>query len=193
MGDAPGIVIRPATAADASAIARVRIDTWRTAYRGLVPDAYLDAMDVEQSVALWQRVLDADAPNASVFVADHAGEVIGFAAANRLAEPRHELDAELSAVYVRREWQRAGIGRQLVLAAARAQRASGATGLIVWSISGNKPARAFYEALGGTVIVEQPFEWDGVPLTETGYAFADLDALIAACERFDGPQVDTVH
>jgi GNAT superfamily N-acetyltransferase len=193
MGDAPGIVIRPATAADASAIARVRIDTWRTAYRGLVPDAYLDAMDVEQSVALWQRVLDADAPNASVFVAAHAGEVIGFAAANRLAEPRHGLDAELSAVYVRREWQRAGIGRQLVLAAARAQRASGATGLIVWSISGNKPARAFYEALGGTVIVEQPFEWDGVPLTETGYAFADLDALIAACERFDGPQVDTVH
>jgi hypothetical protein len=96
-------------------------------------------------------------------------------------------------VYVRREFQRAGIGRQLVLAAARAQRASGATGLIVWSISGNKPARAFYEALGGTVIVEQPFEWDGVPLTETGYAFADLDALIAACERFDGPQVDTVH
>ena len=186
-------MIRPATAADASAIARVRIDTWRTAYRGLVPDAYLDAMDVEQSVALWQRVLDADAPNASVFVADHAGEVIGFAAANRLAEPRHALDAELSAVYVRREWQRAGIGRQLVLAAARAQRASGATGLIVWSISGNKPARAFYEALGGTVIVEQPFEWDGVPLTETGYAFADLDALIAACERFDGPQVDTVH
>jgi GNAT superfamily N-acetyltransferase len=193
MGDAPGIVVRPATAADASAIARVRIDTWRTAYRGLVPDAYLDAMDVEQSVALWQRVLDADAPNATVFVADHAGEVIGFAAANRLAEPRHGLDAELSAVYVRREWQRAGIGRQLVLAAARAQRASGATGLIVWSISGNKPARAFYEALGGTVIVEQPFEWDGVPLTETGYAFADLDALIAACERFDGPQVDTVH
>jgi len=193
MGDAPGIVIRPATAADASAIARVRIDTWRTAYRGLVPDAYLDAMDVEQSVALWQRVLDADAPNASVFVADRAGEVIGFAAANRLAEPRHGLDAELSAVYVRREFQRAGIARQLVLAAARAQRASGATGLIVWSISGNKPARAFYEALGGTVIVEQPFEWDGVPLTETGYAFADLDALIAACERFDGPQVDTVH
>ncbi|HWD34654.1 MAG TPA: GNAT family N-acetyltransferase [Casimicrobiaceae bacterium] len=193
MGDPSGIVIRPATAADADAIAHVRIDTWRTAYRGLVPDAYLDAMDVEQSVALWQRVLEADAPNARVFVADRAGEVIGFAAANRLAEPRHGLDAELSAVYVRREFQRVGIGRQLVLAAARAQRASGATGLIVWSISGNKPARAFYEALGGTVIVEQPFEWDGVPLTETGYAFADLDALIAACERFDGPQVDTVH
>ena len=193
MAHPASIVIRPATAADARPIARVRIDTWRTAYRGLVPDAYLDAMDVEQSVALWQRVLDADAPNARVFVADQAGELVGFAAANRLAEPRHGLDAELSAVYVRHEFQRAGIGRQLVLAAARAQRASGATGLIVWSIAGNKPARAFYEALGGTVIVEQPFEWDGVPLTEVGYAFTDLDALIVACERFDGRKGDTVH
>jgi len=187
------LTIRPASADDARAIARVRIETWRTAYRGLVPDAYLDAMDVDQSAGLWQRVLDADAAHASVFVADQAGEVIGFAAANRLAEPRHGLDAELSAVYVRREFQRAGIGRQLVLAAARAQRASGATGLIVWSIAGNKPARAFYEALGGTVIVEQPFEWDGVPLTEVGYAFTDLDALIVACERFDGRKGDTVH
>ena len=193
MGDHASIVIRPATAADAREIARVRIDTWRTAYRGLVPDAYLDAMDVEQSVASWQRVLGADAPNARVFVADHTGEVVGFAAANRLAEPRHGLDAELSAVYVRREFQRAGIGRQLVLAAARAIRASGATGLVVWSIAGNKPARAFCEALGGTVIVEQPFEWDGVALTEVGYAFTDLDALIAGCERSDGPHGDTVH
>jgi len=187
------LTIRPASADDARAIARVRIETWRTAYRGLVPDAYLDAMDVDQSAGLWQRVLDADAAHASVFVAVQAGEVSGFAAANRLAEPRHGLDAELSAVYVRREFQRTGIGRRLVLAAARAQQATGATGLIVWSIAGNKPARAFYEALGGTLIVEQGFEWDGVPLTEAGYGFTDLDALIAACERFDGSQANTVH
>lgn len=187
------IEIRPATASDARAIARVRIDTWRTAYRGIVPSAYLDAMDVEQSEALWQRVLDAEAATASVFVAERDGEIVGFAAANRLAEPRHGLDAELSAVYVRREFQRAGVGRRLVQAAVHAQRAQGATGLIVWTIADNRPARAFYEGLGGTLIVEQPFEWDGVPLTEAGYAFTDLDALIAACERHGNPQGTTVH
>ena len=187
------IAIRPATGDDARAIATVRIDTWRTAYRGLVPDAYLDAMDVEQSVALWERVLGAQASAASVFVADDDGEVVGFAAANALPEPRHGLDAELSAVYVRRAFQHAGIGRRLVDAVARAQRAHGAAGLIVWVIAGNKPARAFYEALGGRLIVEQPFEWDGVPLAEAGYAFADIDELIRACERHDGPQGSTLH
>lgn len=187
------ITIRPATAADARAIAKVRIDTWRTAYRGLVPDAYLDAMDVDESVALWDRVLAADASAASVYVADNDGEVIGFAAANPLPEPRHGLDAELTAVYVRREFQRAGIGRRLVDAVVGAQREKGVSGLIVWVIAGNKAGRAFYERLGGTVIVEQPFEWDGVPLTEAGYAFTDLDALIRACETDQGPPGSTVH
>jgi GNAT superfamily N-acetyltransferase len=187
------LTIRPATADDARAIAKVRIDTWRSAYRGVVPDAYLDAMDVDQSIALWDRVLAADGSAASIYVADRDGEVIGFAAANRLQEPKHGLDAELSAAYVRREFQRGGVGRRLVEAVARAQRAKGAKGLIVWAISGNKAARAFYEALGGTLIVEQPFEWDGVPLTEAGYAFADIDALIRACETDDGSQGSTVH
>ncbi len=70
------ITIRPATAGDAPAIARVRIDGWRTAYRGLVPDAGVDAMDVDASVALRERILMA-APNAtSVFVADVANAAL---------------------------------------------------------------------------------------------------------------------
>jgi GNAT superfamily N-acetyltransferase len=192
------VAIRPATPADAPAIARVRIDGWRTAYRGLVPDAYLDAMDIDASVALWQRILTA-APNAtSVFVADDGGDVVGFAAGNMLEEPRHDADAELSGAYVRRDHQRAGIGRRLVCAVARAQRDHGASGLIVWTLAGNKAARAFFETLGATLVAEQPLEWDGLQLDESGYAFADLDALLAACDmapRTQAPEAapQTVH
>ena len=105
--------IRRATAQDAPAIARIRIDAWRVTYRGLIPDAYLDGMQLDQSVALWDRVLTARANDTSVFVAEHDGEDVGFAAGNMLQEPRYELDAELSAVYVRREFQRAGIGHRI--------------------------------------------------------------------------------
>ncbi len=63
---------------------------------------------------------------------------------------------------------------------ATAQRAHGANGLIVWVIAGNKPARAFYEALGAELLVEQPFTWDGMDLVEVGYGWRDLPALIAA-------------
>jgi GNAT superfamily N-acetyltransferase len=180
------VLIRQATEGDASAIARVRIDCWRETYRGIVPDPYLDTMDVEKSIELWTRVLAAGVDGTSVFVAEDDGAVVGFSAGNMLKEPRHELNAELTAVYLRRPYQHAGIGSRLVEHVAMAQRGRGANGLIVWVIVGNKTARAFYEGLGATLLVEQPFEWDGVPLVEAGYGFHDLDALIQACEQRRG-------
>ena len=187
------IDIRRATAQDAAAISRIRIDSWRVTYRGLIPDAYLDGMQLDQSVASWERVLSAGKNDASVFVAEKDGDVIGFAAANMLPEPRYDLDAELSAVYLQREFQHAGIGRRLVAAVARAQRKHGATGLIVWVIAANKAARAFYERLGARLLVEQPFEWDGVDLVEVGYGFADVDALVAAAETVSGRPGSAIH
>ena len=187
------IVVRRATPQDAPAIAAVRIASWRITYRGLIPDAYLDGMQLEQSIALWDRVLNAGKNDTSVFVADNDGVVVGFAAGNMLSEPRYELDAELSAVYVQREFQHVGLGRRLVAAVARAQREHGARGLIVWVIAGNKGARAFYEQLGAALLVEQPFEWDGMPLVEAGYGFADIDALIEATAAMPEPPGAVAH
>jgi len=178
---APGIVIRRAAPRDAEAIAGVRIDGWRTSYRGLVPAAYLDGMQVDASTALWDKILNAAPNSASVFVATHGDDVVGFAAGNLLAEPKFGLNAELTAVYLRREFQRVGLGRRLIAAVVEAQRALGATGMIVWVIAGHKQARAFYEGLGAELLVEQPFEWDGMDLLEAGYGWRDLSALAAAC------------
>ena len=181
LGDAPGIVIRRAAPRDAEAIARVRIDGWRTSYRGLIPAAYLDGIQVDASTALWDKVLAAGPNPASVFVANHGDEVIGFAAGSLLAEPKFELNAELTAVYLRREFQRVGLGRRLIAAVVDAQRALGAAGMVVWVIAANKPARAFYEALGAELLTEQAFQWDGMDLLEAAYGWRDLDALTAAC------------
>ena len=175
------IAIRRATPADAPGIARVRVDSWRTTYRGMMPDAYLDGMQLDASTALWDRVLTAGPNTTCVFVAAHGSDVVGFSGGNRLAEPKYGFDAELTAVYLRLEFQRAGLGRQLVGAVAEAQRAGGATGFITWVIAGNKAARAFYEGLGGELIVEQPFQWDGMDLVEAAYGWRDLPALISAC------------
>jgi GNAT superfamily N-acetyltransferase len=175
------LVVRRADAGDAPAIARVRIDSWRTTYRGLIPDAYLDAMQVEASTAIWDRVLTAGPNTTSVFVAERGGDVVGFACGTQLGVPKHGYDSELAAVYLRREFQRAGLGRSLVGAVAGAQRAHGATGLLTWVIAGNKGARAFYEALGGKLVVEQAFQWDGMDLVEAGYGWHDLPALADAC------------
>ena len=173
------IAVRRAIAGDAPGIARVRVDSWHATYRGMIPDAYLDGMQVEASTAIWDRVLTAGPNTTSVFVAEHAGEVVGFASGAMPKEPKHDLDAELVAIYLRREFQHAGFGRQMVGAVVDAQREHGATGLLTWVIAGNKAARAFYERLGGELLVEQPLQWDGMDLIEAGYGWRDLSALAA--------------
>ena len=172
--------IRLATAGDAPAIAEVRVNAWRTTYRGMIPDTYLDAMKVEDSAALWDKVLTAAPNTTSTFVAEIDGRVVAFASGMRKPEAKLGFDSELSGIYVVREAQGAGIGRRLFAAVAAAQRSHGATGMIVWVIAGNKIARAFYENLGGELILEQPFNWDGMDLVEAGYGFRDLAALVAA-------------
>jgi len=174
-------VVRAAAPADAAGIARVRIDAWRSTYRGMIPDAYLDGMTVEASEAHWRRILEAPPGRFSVFVAAEGGEVVGFAAGLMLDPPKHDCDAELTAIYLRADRRRTGIGRRLAGTVAAAQRSHGATALLTWVIAGNRPARAFYEALGATLVVEQPFQWDGIDLVEAGYAFRDLGRLVAAC------------
>ncbi len=172
--------IRPAFEDDAAAIAQLRIDSWRATYRGMIPDAYLDAMSVVASTELWRRILAAAPNRTSTFVAEDAMGLVGFASGMMLDPPKLGMDAELSAIYVRPGQQRAGVGRALVGAIVAAQRAHGATGMVVWVIAANRGARAFYEALGAELAVEQPFQWDGMDLIEDGYVWRDLAALAAA-------------
>jgi len=174
------VAIRPALPADAEAIARVRIDAWRATYRGTIPDAYLDAMSIDENAGLWRRILATGSPKAGVFVAEDAGEVVGFASGNQRDPPKLDFGAELSAIYVRADRKRQGIGRRLVAAVAATMLAKRADGLLVFVIAGNKDARAFYENMGAGLVLEQPFEWDGIPLVEAAYGWRDLAALAAA-------------
>jgi GNAT superfamily N-acetyltransferase len=76
--------------------------------------------------------------------------------------------------------QRRGLGRRLVGTIAAERATHGATGMIAWVLAGNLAARRFFEALGAQLVVEQPFEWDGMPLVEAGYGWRDLPSLVAA-------------
>ena len=172
---------RRAIPGDARTIAAVRIDAWRTTYAGMVPAAYLAAMSVDENAAQWHRILTAGPNTASVFVADDGGEIAGFACGNMLPEQKHGFDAELTAIYLRRDRQRAGLGRRLVGAVGAAQREHGATGLLTWVFAANRSARAFYERLGAELVIEQPFQWDGLDLVEAGYGWRQIDALLSAC------------
>lgn len=183
------VSLRRATVADAEAIAAVRVEGWQTTYRGMIPDQYLDEMLVDDHVLYWKRILQAlpaAADKACVYVAESEGHVIGFVSATLLAEPKHGYHAELGALYIRPQWQRAGIGRRMMHKVARTLQSWNCADLVVWVLSDNRLARNFYEKLHGEFVLEQEFSWDDMDLKEVGYGWKDLNVLLASVNAVAG-------
>ena len=67
---APMVDIRLAHPEDAAAIARVHVAMWETSYRGLIDDALIDEVTVEQREAMWGDILTAYTETHPVLVAD---------------------------------------------------------------------------------------------------------------------------
>jgi ribosomal protein S18 acetylase RimI-like enzyme len=169
------IRIRPATRDDALAMARVRVETWRSAYAGVVPASYLASLSPECIAEQWRRGLFAAQPAvARVFVAEEeAGEVVGIAICGRPEGAEPEGSGQVHVLYVLPEFQRRGIGRRLMAACAQHLVALGRHSLIVWVLKAN-PYRRFYEALGGVISGEKQVEIGEVELPEVVYRWNDV-------------------
>jgi len=80
-------------------------------------------------------------------------------------------------IYVLEKMQRQGIGRRLMLAAAKDLKSRGFNSLIVWVLADN-PSRRFYEKLGGEHIQTRAITVGGEQFKECGYGWKNFDSLI---------------
>ncbi|HEX8227991.1 MAG TPA: GNAT family N-acetyltransferase [Chloroflexia bacterium] len=168
-------VIREATIEDVPGIARVHIESWRTTYKGIMPQSIIEGFTYEQREALWRRALDPG--NASfVYVAEEGGEVVGFASGGPAREDAPNHAAELYAIYLLQEHQGKGIGRRLFDAVVQELARRGLYSMAIWVIAEN-PACGFYEAMGGRKVYEREEEADDKMLLEIGYGWDDITAL----------------
>lgn len=172
------ITIRSATPADAAGIAAVHVASWLTTYRGIVPDAYLSTLSVEQRAEARARMLAAPRPGVVSVVAEADGEIIGFADAGPGRDDFPGYPGELYAIYVLQSYQGHGIGRRLVEVMASALLEQGRRGMYLWVLGAN-PARHFYAALGGRALGAQQVEIGGTTLEEVAYGWENLTPLAA--------------
>jgi len=170
-------MIREATAADAPAIACVHVESWRTTYRGIVPDDVLVNLSVERRERSWAGRLGKPGGPEFVYVAeDDAGAVIGFASGGPEREGDPVYSGELYAIYLLAGQQGKGIGRQLVWIVAERLATIGHGAMLVWVLAAN-PARHFYAALGGVPVREKQITMGDTALTEIAYGWADTRAI----------------
>jgi ribosomal protein S18 acetylase RimI-like enzyme len=168
-------MVRPAELDDAAGIARVHVATWRSAYRGLLPDDFLASLSEANYTERWRRVIGEGLSR--VFVVDETEGIAGFASGGRERAGETGFAGELYALYVLEDVQRRGHGRELVRAVAGALREMGLPDMIVWVLRDNPTARRFYERLGGSYVRSQPITFGTATLEEVSYGWPGLDQI----------------
>jgi ribosomal protein S18 acetylase RimI-like enzyme len=146
----PDVTIRSARPDDADAIAAIHVASWQHAYRGILPDDYLDTLVPAQRLPMWNRVLSPGGTRGSVSVAEIDGQVTGFA----FIGPSDEGDPDdvlmLYAIYLDPGVMGRGIGTALMIDAERQMVARDAILGVLRVITANERTLAFYERCGWT-------------------------------------------
>jgi GNAT superfamily N-acetyltransferase len=162
---------------DIVSIAEIRIRSWQAAYRGIVPQEFLDALQLADEVA---RRLRNPRPPASQrnYLAERDGRPVGWAAIG----PYREGDGvpspgpragEIYALYVHPDEWGGGVGRALMERMLRELRVTGHRPLLLWVLTDNARARAFYERMGFEADgAEHWFDVSGTRLPEIRYVYA---------------------
>jgi len=144
------VQLRGARRGDEAAIAEVHIRSWQAAYRGLIPDDYLDALSIEERSEVWRRIIDESTePGSGCIVVEEGGRIVGFA---HLCPCRDEWadpgTGELTTIYLLKEHWHRGLGRALLEGAVVQLSEAGFGVATLWVLGTNVAAQRFYEATG---------------------------------------------
>lgn len=140
------IEIERAFPADGRRIAEIQVAGWQAGYRGIVPEGFLDALNVESRVPVWERFIRTGV--GVMLVARSDSGLLGFCHLIPSRDAGAVATAEIAAIYVDPPHWREGCGKALVEAALATAAGQGNRSLTLWVLAGNSPGRRFYEAMG---------------------------------------------
>jgi ribosomal protein S18 acetylase RimI-like enzyme len=174
-------VVFPAGPSDAEELARVHVASWRETYRGLLADAFLARMSEPGFARRFRRALTTPGDAITLVAASRYG-LVGYAQGGPSRRNPAALDqggeAEIATLYLLRQAQGHGLGKQLMTETARALAAQGATSLMISVLRDNLRARGFYEHLGGEPeAARQEPGPGGRLLYEVAYRWRDMRQL----------------
>lgn len=140
--------IRKASPEDARDCAKVHVDSWKVAYRGLVPDSVLDNLSYTSRTKFFTEFLSSN-PDDN-YVAEENDEVVGILTIGgcRDEDLDPQMTGEIWGIYLHPNYWRQGIGSALCEFALDRLSSLGYREVILWVFKDNQSARLFYESLG---------------------------------------------
>jgi GNAT superfamily N-acetyltransferase len=144
--------IRRAGVEDVPAAARLHVRSWQAAYRGQLPQSFLDRLDddIPRREEIWRRIVLSPASETEqlwVTVEDEAIRGFLYLCPTR-DEDADEETGELGAIYLDPDYWGRGIGKRLMEKATEELKALGFKQATLWVLDTNERARSFYEGIG---------------------------------------------
>ncbi|MED3802659.1 GNAT family N-acetyltransferase [Lysinibacillus xylanilyticus] len=168
--------IRKANSQDAQDIAKVHVDSWRTTYKGILPDDFLNNLTYEQRTELWKKNIS-DATNYVLVAENEQNEIIGFATGATRKTNSVPNATDLTSIYLLEEYQGIGIGKQLLTEIFAYFKLKGYEKVFVEVLAENK-TRNFYEYYGAQYVDNTEIKIGGKVLEELIYVWNDIDKVI---------------
>lgn len=149
---------------DRMAVSRVYEESWKTAYRGILPDAYLDGIPAGQ----WAN----DRPSFYTLLLLDGADIIGVSTVCQSRFADRPDWGEVVSLYLRPAYMDRGHGGPLLEAAVQELRAQGFDRIFLWVLEKNARARHFYEKHGFTFSGDsREDEIGGKTIREVRYVF----------------------
>ena len=164
------IKIRDVKKEDLKAVAEIAVNGWKTAYRGIISDEYLDNLTIDEN---YKKILRNYTENGFV-VAVLNKKVVGicrYRKGNAYKDEHPNVECEIVALYVKPEYKNNGIGKKIVNYVINQFKQNGYTQMIIWCLKDNYPSRAFYEKMGGIYCGENRIERGNKEYKEAGYIY----------------------
>ena len=162
------MIVRIARLDDAREIAAIHVRAWQSAYRGIMPPAFLGTLSVDQRESFWRQQLERG--DTTILVAEDDEQVLlGWANVGRSRDAdAGSATGELYAIHVSPEHWRRGVGQQLWREGAVHLRRAGFAEVTLWVLRDNVGACAFYRANGFAVDtgIEKPLHLAGAERVE---------------------------
>ena len=164
--------IREATIEAAKGIGKVHVDSWRTTYKNIVPDDFLNNLSYEQRTRLWENLI-LDTTNYVLIAENEIGEIIGFASASKRETNPVPHSNYLDTLYLLEEYHGKGVGKQLFKEIFFYFNQKNYQKIFVEVLAENK-TRYFYEhfgaqflksieiTIGGKILEELVYEWNDI-------------------------------
>jgi len=129
-------------------VARIHVESWNVAYRGIMPDDVIARTDLAYRTAFWtERIADREWP---VFLIEEDGETVAFCQMIPTRDPEDDRTrvGQIPSLHVLPHLRRRGYGRLLLDEVFAEFRRRDFTDVTLWVLEENRKARQFYERMG---------------------------------------------